>query len=356
MAHQRRARPPVVTLCLAVALFLLPSTSAAQDVAAYPSLIDRYVAGDADGAVDGLSRWPRADVTKASKEWARQAPLKRLYQATMLHTDVAMSMAIGDRPDGATFHVAIAQGLVQRIVQSIKEREREQAAAGVFAVRWHQLVASMFTGQGMLDDADWIVRSGLSLFPRAPMLYIARGVVREERVTLGAMNARGNSRGTGNVPLLSPARMLDLASADYRHALELDGTSAVAWLRLGWLHLRTGDSRASRDLDSALEHATDDRLRYLSHLLRGFAAERLDKLDTALQQYDSARALGGRFQTAYVAVSRVNEALGHRDRARAVAQEYAMLEEKAEDPWWDFNIGGFDVETLAWLRAEVRRP
>jgi tetratricopeptide (TPR) repeat protein len=208
----------------------------------------------------------------------------------------------------------------------------------------------------MLDDADWIVRSGLSLFPHAPMLYVARGVAREERVTLNAMSTRGNSRGAGNLPLLTPARLLDLAAADYRHAIELDGTGAIAWLRLGWLHLRTGDPRADRDFDTALERAGDDRLRYLSHLLRGVAAEQSGRLGVALEEYDLALARGASFQTGYVAVSRANEALGQRDRARAVAQEYAALEEKADDPWWDFNIGGFDAETLAWLRAEARRP
>jgi hypothetical protein len=353
--HPLRVRLRAVTIGLAAALFLMPSASSAQHVAAYTSFVDRYAAGAADAAIADLSGWSRADVTKASKEWARLAPVNRLGCAAMLHTELAMAFAIEDARDGASFHMAVAQGLIQRIVQSTNERDRERSPAGMFALRWHELAASIFSGQAMLDDADWIIRSGLSLFPRAPMLYVARGVVREERVTLNAMSGRGNSRGAVNLPLLTPARLADLAAADYRHALELDGTRALTWLRLGWLHLRTADARADRDFDAALEHAADDRMRYLAHLLRGLAAERSGRLGVAREEYDLALAHGASFQTGYVAVSRVNEALGQRDRARAIAQAYASLEEKADDPWWDFNIGGFDAETLAWLRAEARR-
>jgi tetratricopeptide (TPR) repeat protein len=356
MAQQLRARSRALALGFAAALLLLPCTSSAQNVGTYISFVDRYASGDADAAVSGLSRWSRADVTKGSKEWARTAPVNRLCQATMLHTETAIALAVENERDGAAFHIAVAQGLIQRIVQSTNERDRDRSPAHIFALRWHELVASIFSGQAMLDDADWIIRSGLSLFPKAPMLYVARGVVREERVTLNAMSARGNSRGAGNLPILTPARLLDLAAADYRHAIEIDGARAITWLRLGWLHLRTGDARADRDFDTALEHADDDRMRYLSHLLRGLAAERSGRLGVALEEYDLALARGASFQTGYVAVSRVNEALGQREGARAVAQEYAMLEEKADDPWWDFNLGGFEAETLAWLRAEARRP
>jgi hypothetical protein len=357
MAHQLRVRPRALALGFAAVLFLIPRTASAQHTsAAYSSLIERYVAGDADAAVSSLSRWSRADVTRTSKEWARLAPVNQLRQAIMLHTEVAMAMAIEEARDLAGFHIAVAQGLVQRSFQSMKEHEREASPAGIFAVRWHQLVASVFAGQAMLDDADWIIRSGLSLFPHAPMLYVARGVVREERITMGAMSSRGNNRGAGTMPSLGPARLLDMAAADYRHAIALDGARAIAWLRLGWLHLRQGDSRADRDLDTAFEQAPDDRLRYLCHLIRGLAAERGNRLGAALQEYEAARAVGAGFQTAYVAVSRAHEALGQRDLARAVAQEYAARQERQEDPWWDFNIGGFDMETLASLRAEARRP
>jgi tetratricopeptide (TPR) repeat protein len=356
MAQQLRSVARTITLAAAAVFLLTPAPSFAQNLASYTSLIDRYVAGDADGVVRELSRWSRAEVTQTSKEWVRLAPVDRLPRAVMLHTEVATALAIGEAHDSGRFHMAIAQGLAQRIVQPLNTREREQTPAGIFARRWHELAASVLTGQAMLDDADYIVRSGLSLFPRAPMLYVARGVVREERVNLNILTARGAGRTSASFPGFTPARLLDLAAADYRHAIELDSARAMAYLRLGWLHLRAGDGRAENDFDSGAEHATDDRLRYLFHLLRGLAAEKKGQLDAALKEYDAALAMGGSFQTAYVAVSRVNEALGRRDRARAVAQAYSGLEEKADDPWWDFNLGGFDVDTLAWLRAEARRP
>src|SRR4051812_45127293 len=123
MADPLRVRRRRIVLGIATFLLLTPWTVAAQNVDAYNSLVDRYVAGNADAAVAALARWSRADVTKASKEWARLAPAHRLRPATMLHTEAAMAMAIDNVREGAAFHIAVAQGLVQRSFQSMNERE-----------------------------------------------------------------------------------------------------------------------------------------------------------------------------------------------------------------------------------------
>jgi hypothetical protein len=57
-----------------------------------------------------------------------------------------------------------------------------------------------------------------------------------------------------------------------------------------------------------------------------------------------------------VALSRIEQALGHPERARELALVDLQLDkEAADDPWWDHRIG-FDRESLYWLRDEVRRP
>jgi hypothetical protein len=48
--------------------------------------------------------------------------------------------------------------------------------------------------------------------------------------------------------------------------------------------------------------------------------------------------------------------LGHSERARAIAVEYAELAGKTEDPWWDYRLGGFTFGALDWLRHEARTP
>lgn len=180
MAHQLRAGPRVVTLGFAAALFLLPSTSAAQNVAAYTAFIDRYVAGDADGAVGGLSRWSRADVTKASEEWARTASTHRLCQATMLHTDTATALAIADAPDDSAFHITVAQGFIQRLLmllaqapasapQTVFRSGVEIVELDVSVIRAGQPVQGLtardfaLTDNGVAQDVQSVTLDGLAL-------------------------------------------------------------------------------------------------------------------------------------------------------------------------------------------------
>ena len=73
-------------------------------------------------------------------------------------------------------------------------------------------------------------------------------------------------------------------------------------------------------------------------------------------QYNQAREIGPDYQTAYAALSRVEQALGHDTRARELALIGLQVDKRNEDdPWWDHRIG-FDRESLSWLRREVRRP
>jgi hypothetical protein len=88
----------------------------------------------------------------------------------------------------------------------------------------------------------------------------------------------------------------------------------------------------------------------------GGLAERENRLVDALREYEHARTAGPDFQTPYVALSRVEQALGHDGRARQLALAGLQLEKiAADDPWWDHRIG-FDRESLYWLRDQVRRP
>ena len=115
------------------------------------------------------------------------------------------------------------------------------------------------------------------------------------------------------------------------------------------------DKRAKTDLEAALADATDDTIRYLAHLFLGGLAERERRLAEARREYEDARAVGPGFQTPYVALTRIEAALGHDALAREQAITAVQLMKTDDDPWWDFRIG-FDRESLRWLRAEARKP
>jgi hypothetical protein len=142
----------------------------------------------------------------------------------------------------------------------------------------------------------------------------------------------------------APARAQDLASRYLALAREYaagHGTDAERGLA-AW-------SRAD------IVGAANDTVRYLAHLFLGRIAERENRLPDALVEYEAVRSLGSGYQTPYAALSRVEEALGHGDRARELAMVGLQLEKADDDPWWDLRVG-FDRESLIWLRAEARRP
>jgi tetratricopeptide (TPR) repeat protein len=149
---------------------------------------------------------------------------------------------------------------------------------------------------------------------------------------------------------------LKRASTQYLQALSVNSHDAEAHLHLGWVRLYLKDKRAKADLESAVANADDDTVRYLAHLFLGGLAERESRLADALQEYGLARSAGPDFQTPYVAMSRIEQALGHLDRASDLALAGLTLDKRDDDdPWWDHRIG-FDRESLNWLRAQVRRP
>ena len=109
------------------------------------------------------------------------------------------------------------------------------------------------------------------------------------------------------------------------------------------------------DLDAALRTAGSDDVRYLAHLFLGAGDEHRQDLESARQHFEAAHRLGP-YQTSAVALGRVEAEIGHADRARAIAAEYAAAPNALEDPWWNYELGGFEPGAITWLRAEARRP
>jgi tetratricopeptide (TPR) repeat protein len=281
----------------------------------------------------------------------RALPDRQVRAAIVMHTELAAARIRNGDVSAATIHVANAQRLLGILTGDVHRR----GASQTFAIRWYAFVTNIWSGQGRFEAAYATVRDGLTVFPRAAELYIARGSIHEMRGSMADLVARSTfTRETERINRDS-LKLMEAAAADFQRALDVDPTLAVAHLHRGWIHHWLGDSRAVQDLDAALKGATDDGIRYLARLFRGAAAESRNDLDAARLEFEAAKALGG-YQTAYIALGRVETALGHSERAREVAAEYAQLSEKAEDPWWDYRLGGFTSGALEWLRAEARKP
>ena len=294
-----------------------------------------------------LARWSRPVVINAVNAWASKLTPQQLIAAAMLHTELA-SRVIDNTPSLASFHIGTASRLLDALIAGDRRNERALAVKR----RWYEFIVSLYTSRALLNEAERFARDGLADFPRDAVLWVAFGAIQEMRLGFDEPDLRGvlpdNSRA-----LTRLTRSFDAAASNFRRALAIDNGLATAHLHLGWVHFILHDSRAAEDLRAALAQAPDDGVRYLAHLFLGAVAERDKRLADARQEYEAAQAIGPAYQTPFVALIRVEEELGHHARARELAQTFAELPLKVEDPWWDYHLGRPDLAALAWLRHEA---
>lgn len=328
----------------------LAAPARGQGVAQYLALAREYAAGGGDDATLRLAAWPQDEVEAAAIAAAVTASAHDMVAAAMLHTDLGNAI-IDAQPQAGDFHFKKARGALRIASTRIGQRERLEP----FVRRWFRFTASVYTSCGLLQQASAHVRQWLLQFPADSHLYVARGIIREAGVRMKFVpDWRRGETLTGR-PRVGVEEALKRAASQYLHALTIDGHNAEARLHLGWVRLFLEDKRAKADLDAALDDATDNRVRYLAHLMLGGLAEREHQMADALREYEAVQWLGPGYQTGYAALSRVEEALGHGDRARELAMFALQLKKADDDPWWDLRIG-FDRESLIWLRAEARKP
>jgi hypothetical protein len=339
-------------ICAAALLVVgVASPCRAQDVQGYLALARTYAAGQGDEATDRLASWSQPAISAASAVAVTTGSVRDLLAAAMLHTDLA-NATIDAEPDAARFHLNIARTALMAASGRIGQRQRLEP----FVRRWFRFVASVYTSAELLNAAAAIVHQGLDAFPTDPGLFVARGTIIEVGVRKNFVPdwRRDTVFGASHRDKVEDA--MNGAAGQYVRALSLDSHNAEAHLHLGWVRLFMADGRAKSELDAAVADAQDDGVRYLAHLFLGGLSERDNHLEDARHEYESARMVGPDFQTPYVALSRIEQALGHEDRARELALAGLRLEKSdADDPWWDHRVG-FDRQSLYWLRDEVRHP
>jgi tetratricopeptide (TPR) repeat protein len=342
----------VIRTCVAaIVLSGFALSARAQDVAQYLALARQYAAGQGDTATARLGAWSLHDVEAAASRATDTGSVHDLMAAAMLHTDLANTI-IDTQPEAARFHFNKALSALTVAGYRIGPREH----LNPFIRRWFRFVAGVYTSCELLKEAEDQVQTALLRFPTDPQLFVARGVILEVAVrkTLVPDWRRDTVFGVSNRHAVED--MMTRAGDQFLHALSIDSHNAEAHLHLGWVRFFLADGRAKAELDAALAEARDDGVRYLAHLFLGGLAERENRLEDARREFERARDAGPEYQSPYVALSRIEQALGHDDRARELALTALRLDKlDGDDPWWDHRIG-FDRESLYWLRDEVRRP
>lgn len=336
---------PVLRLIASVVMALVPAFAAGQTpsrtFAQYTSIVEAY-RGGRDTAPQEIASWPQADVEQMLGP-AAGAGVPFTEAAAMLHTEAAVAMAARDWPR-ASAQLAVAQALVQAL----------PATAETFVERYYAFTATLFLARGDAEAArSWIDR-GLTLFEYSPPLRTASGMVEELAAHLADPECAG--RECAGARGGSGAVHLAVAEREYRVALARDSGFADARVRLGRVLATLG-----RDADAATElvvaaMAPAPRIRYFAHLFTADMAARMGDSATARQEYQAALAEEPGAQTPYLALSHIEEALGNAVRARELVAQFVQRGgQAAADPWWGYQNGELDADTLRWLIDFVRR-
>jgi hypothetical protein len=346
--RQHRPLTRAIFAFTAVVVLACSTPGFAQPAAVYVASVEQYSQGDADRAIRRIAPFSRSRLSPEVIKAIRQMPDGRMRSAVMMHTELAAGLFADGQALGAITQIDNAE----RLVDLLAATRGGRAGDRTFALRWYAFGIGLYAAQGLFEPAYRLVRDGLMVVPGAAELYVARGCVHETRaITIDHEPRYGTA---GERMKREIVRLMEVAATDFQTALRTDPTLAIANLHRGWIHYQLGDGRATAELAAALQDADDDGTLYLAHLFLGAAAERRNDLEDARRHFEAAQQ-GVPYQTAYVALARVEASLGHIERARQLSAEYTQLAEKAEDPWWNYRLGGFGIRALEWLRQEARR-
>lgn len=333
----------------------------------YLQLLASYAAAPA-AAIERLARMDHRSVEQGVDECVSRSATgcqwRQLVGAAVLHADAAAATA--DTEPEIRFHLAMGQRLVSRLRQEVESDEPVPPGFDeAFIGRWYAGMIRLLSAHRYVAAAQRLTVAALAAAPRSPEVYLARGMIAEIGMLWAFSDIRGAMDADGARPLLrriergsNADKILERASLDYRRATELDPSYAWAHLRLGWVHAIVHDSRAPRDLESALAAAQSADAKYLAHLLLGGVAERERTADNAVAHYQAARQLLPTAHAACVALSHAHGLTGATQAARDVALECLSLQPQAEDdldPWILFRYGFLDLASAAWLHGEARQ-
>jgi hypothetical protein len=282
--------------------------------------------------------------------------------AAMLHTEIVLR-GQATRAVPASVHLDLAEELV-RGMDRVRPRTMlvDQQELIAFQQRWYVLVASHLLSSTLPDAAQlWLERA--AALPRGDRrltgaqawVDLTSGIAFEMAARLLDPECRRPSC-DGTNPQSQMPRRLTFAQDAYLRALERDPSLVEARLRLGRVRfLRSDRKQAELELRRALAEATTLRQRYLAHLFLGELAQVVKDYPRARSEYEAARELAPKHQAPYIAIGFVDQLSGASAGLEAVATAAARSGDDERDPWWGYQNGALDEDTLDWLSAQVKR-
>lgn len=359
---------------LAIGVICAGHTVSAQPADVYLKLLSLY-RDQPEVAVQAVAKLSNNAIDRGIQECRHfQCTLQQLRAGVMLHADAA-DLVIGPVGYKARDQIRFGRELLELCRESAVLEQLPPStlrALETFGGRWYALTARLLLAHGHFEIARLVATEGRVAYPRSPDLFVVFGLLNEWQGGLGldSGDLRGfivrselfdrgfGGAGPGAVPYRGNAlREVQLATEDYRRAIDFDANHAGARLRLAWAHLLAADRRVWEDVPLEFIKQASPEAQYLAHLLRGTSAEREQNPTAALAEYEAARLVAPNSQTACLAVSSAQALSGQLEASQATAAEClaAGAAAPAVDPWTIFRLGLMDLTTTTAMRDEARR-
>jgi VWFA-related protein len=354
---QRGATPPAPAR--------VPQPVAREMAAEYRQLVEQFLHGDAESAVNVIRTWQIASVEAVQdvQPWDRMT----LRAAAVFETDAALASArdvvwVGGRPLPPSQSRAYAD-VSSRLSLAIRWLELadkiKPADESRFRRRWQVALGRLLLWQGLDQLADMILGDAILLFPNDPDVLLAYGTARETAalsVRPGLAWLIGSANG-GYGAQRDRGMLLDDARRYLSRASGATPASPETRLRLAHVRILQHDENAARVLLEELKSARPPPpVAYLAALMLGRIKERDGDLKAAAETYQNAQQLLPGSQTAYVAHAQALQASGQLRESIDVLRSMLTRRDHIADPWILYPLGLDEKSTsLDSLRAEIQQ-
>jgi tetratricopeptide (TPR) repeat protein len=352
------------SICLISVVFILglawPAfAQTAVSSADYRAAVSAYRKGDLPVAATLLENRSPESLRRAVRSLIAENDDWRVTgAAAMLHAELVISGQATSKADIA-FHMGLALDAVENVRLSFAGPDPDRATElATFRERWYSLAASVFLASTDPENANQFVTRGLDVFKKSARLRTLAGEVYELRAHLRFADMHDRSIIAAMRP--SPARQdLLIAINRYQAALDEDPSFGAARLRLGRTLAMVNRIEPAREaLEAAAKAPGDPGVGYLAQLFLGALFSYQRDYVAARQAFQAALEAKPTCQTPYIALAFVERMTGHDDNARALFERFASWQSAPleADPWWAYQNGGLDNDSLVWLRAKVVLP
>ena len=309
-----------------------------------------------------------------SEQEARGGDLTRILRRGMLlHTDIAVLVPPDERPrvgrpevsvlrDGHQDSVAYSQGGHWGFARILADALRPGPAQDPTVRQWYRATSAYLQGRGDIAAADAQLERARKLFPDDAEIWFYSGCLREDLaspVVHQAVESIVPLPGRQRAAVESPKGHLEAAATCFRRALQLDSGLAEARVRLAHVAALLDDhEEAVRQLRQCVT-AADRYVAYYASLFLGGEEEALSHRDEARALYERAATLSPGAQSPLVALSHLALRFGDREGALAAAHSVGRLPADAPerfDPWGVYYVAaGRRGEAMlgAWRQALV---